>query len=135
LKFARVLAKKLKSVGIEIEKIWVQRLERPVRGKYEIVAAKYVFLTSNEVPLETLLSSIQEIISCPPLSKFGVCPDFEQLTSLKEFVDLLPVSDLYIYSAGNTHQYKSSQVKGRKDEFIFSTIALNINEEIYRNAR
>lgn len=135
LKFARVLAKKLKSVGVEVEKIWVERLDRPVREKYEIVSARYVFLTSESVLPELLMDSVKEIISCPPLSKFGVCPEFGQVTTLSQFVELLPSSGLYIYGAGNTHQYKSSQVKGRKDEFIFSTIELNINEEIYRNAR
>lgn len=137
LKYARVLAKKLKSLGIKIERIWVERLDRPVRGKYDIVSAKYVFLTEESVSKDGLQKAIQEVITCPPLSKFGVCADFEQVVSIKEFVSFLPASDLYIYTAGNTHQYKNTQVKGqlRKDEFIFSPIALNVNEEIYRNAR
>jgi len=137
LKYARLLAKKLKSVGIGVDKVWVEPLSRPVRGKYDIASAKYVFLTAETVSKEALLNSIKEIVSCPPLSKFGICADFDQLTELKAFVDILPSSEMYIYTAGNTHQYKSSHVKSqiRKDEFIFSPIALNINEEIYRNAR
>lgn len=137
LKYARVLAKKLKSVGIEVQKIWVEKLFRPTRGKYEVAAAKYTFLTAESVCSDFFLSSVQKITSCPPLSKFGICPEFQQLTDLKEFVDLLPITDLYIYTAGNTHQYKSTLKKNqiRHDEFIFSSIAININEEIYRNAR
>ncbi|EKQ6357312.1 site-specific DNA-methyltransferase [Pseudomonas aeruginosa] len=137
LKYARVLAKKLKSLGIKIEKIWAERLDRPARGKYDIVAAKYIFLTSESVSKDNLIHSIQEIISCPPLSKFGICPDFEQLVDIRDFVDLLPMSDVYTYTASNTHQFKKTQVKKqiRKDEFIFTPIALDINEEIYRNAR
>lgn len=137
LKYARVLAKKLKSLDIKIERVWVERLDRPVRGKYDIVSAKYVFLTEESVSEDGLQKAIQEVITCPPLSKFGVCADFEHVVSIKEFVSFLPASDLYIYTAGNTHQYKNTQVKGqlRKDEFIFSPIALNVNEEIYRNAR
>ncbi|HCL4227744.1 TPA: site-specific DNA-methyltransferase, partial [Pseudomonas aeruginosa] len=63
LKYARVLAKKLKSLGIKIEKIWAERLDRPARGKYDIVAAKYIFLTSESVSKDNLIHSIQEIIS------------------------------------------------------------------------
>lgn len=137
LKFARLLARKLKSVGVIVDKIWVEPLSRPVRGKYDIVSAKYIFLTDKTVSEDWFLSSVKEIISHPPLSKFGICADFEQLVDLKDFVDILPTSEMYTYTASNTHQYKKTDVKSqiRKDEFIFSSIALNINEEIYRSVR
>jgi hypothetical protein len=124
-------------VGIIVDKIWVEPLSRPVRGKYDIVSAKYIFLTDKAVSEDWFLSSVKEIISHPPLSKFGICADFEQLVDLKDFVDILPTSEMYTYTASNTHQYKKTDVKSqiRKDEFIFSSIALNINEEIYRSVR
>lgn len=137
LKFARVLAKKLRSLGVEIQKVWVEIVDKPVRGKNDIVSARYVFLTSKVISQEKFFQSIHDVISCPPLSKFGISADFEQLTELKSFVEVLPAGDLHVYTASNTHQFKSQNVNGQehKDGFIYSSIALNINEEIYRSAR
>ena len=138
LKYARVLAKKLKSVDVDVSKIWVERLEQPTSGKYEIAAARYVFLTEHSLFSESLLDVIQSIVSSPPLSKFGVAAKFEQQVNSNEFFSLIPAdSDFYIYTSSNTHQFKGSSVKDKytKDDFIFSSISVNINEEVYRSAK
>lgn len=137
LKYGRVLAKKLQSVDINVLRIWVEHSDRPLNGKFEIAAAKYVVLTENSVSAKALSLAIDEIIASPPLSKFGIAADFEQVTTLKKFISKLPDSQLFIYTSGNTHQYKISPTgnKSGGDEFIFSSISVNINEEIYRNAQ
>ncbi|HEY9105001.1 site-specific DNA-methyltransferase [Chitinimonas sp.] len=137
LKFARVLAKKLNSININISKIWVEPIDRPLSGRYEIAAARYVLLADKSISEDELSNAINKIIATPPLSKFGISTDFEFSKNAKEFIHNLPSSDLYIYTATNTHQHKNS-IQNReyfKDGFIFSSIAVNINEELYRTAK
>ncbi|GHD60291.1 DNA-methyltransferase [Jeongeupia chitinilytica] len=135
LKYPRVIAKKLKSMGIDVSRIFVERLDVPLGGRHEIAAAKYVFLTSNAVSSEHLLGAIKEVTSIPPLSKFGIAANVEHMTNEEVFFAKLPSSDLYIYTAANTHKHKESRLglKYGRSDFIFSSIAININEEMYRS--
>lgn len=137
LKYSRVLAKKLKSSGVVVEKIWAEHSEVIPSGKYEIASASYTLLVDNKYSNEEINNAIDEIIKIPPLSKYGISPQFTILNNSKEFINSLPNSELFSYSASNTHQYigNASQKSQFIDGFIFSSIAMNINEEIYRDSK
>lgn len=135
LKYARVLFKKLKSEGLSIQKIWVERTGKPFDGKYEVAAAEYVLLVDASAEGE-LAAAITQIITIPPLSKFGIAATFEVITDPDEFVRRLPSDQLFVYTANNTHQHQSeSLARPKSDRVIFSSVEVNINEEIYRSAR
>ena len=135
LKYGRVLSKKLKSYGINISKIWIERSSKKLSGKHEIASAKYVMLSDQ--PYSEIKEKIDEITSVPPLSKFGISADFSVQENIKEFIDNLPDSELFVYTATNTHQYAATFPKKNKaiNGFIFSSIAVSVNEEIYRSSK
>ena len=137
LKYGRVLAKKLKSSGVNISKIWIERSDKEPSGKYNIASAKYVLLSDASSSCSKTESVINQLISIPPLSKFGISADFLVLNDTKIFVDSLPDTELFVYAANNTHQYLATSAKKNKpfDGFIFSSIAVNVNEEIYRSSK
>lgn len=137
LKYIRVLAKKLKSSGIFVEKIWAEYSKSAPSGKYEIASAIYTLLLDNKQSSKEINNAIDEIIKHPPLSKFGISPQFILLNDEKEFIDSLPNSELFVYSASNTHQYIENSSKKSQfiNGFIFSSIAININEEIYKDSK
>lgn len=135
LKYGRVLSKKLKSYGINISKIWIERSSKKLSGKHEIASAKYVMLSDQ--PYSEIKEKIDEITSVPPLSKFGISADFSVQENIKEFIDNLPDSELFVYTATNTHQYAATFHQRNKaiNGFIFSSIAVSVNEEIYRSSK
>ncbi len=135
LKYGRVLSKKLKSSGINISKIWIERSNKKLSGKYDIASAKYVMLSDKLYP--KIREKIDELISTPPLSKFGISAEFATKTNNQEFTDSLPDSNLFVYTASNTHQYIAASSKEDRltKGFIFSSIAVSINEELYRSSK
>lgn len=135
LKYGRVLSKKLKSSGIVILKMWIERSNSELSGKYDIASAKYTVLSDKKYP--EIKEKIDEVTSIPPLSKFGISAEFEINTNVQEFIDNLPESGLFAYTASNTHQYitTSSKEDWLVKGFIFSSIAVSINEEIYRSSK
>ncbi|MCK9701880.1 site-specific DNA-methyltransferase [Pseudomonas syringae pv. syringae] len=135
LKYARVLFKKLKSDGVEIKKIWVERSNVPLEGKYEITSAKYVLLVAPGMT-EQLKTLVTNITRSPPLSKFGILADILAMDDVTVFSELLPSDRIFLYTQNNTHQHKNNATANRSDDgVILSSIELNINEELYRNAR
>tara|TARA_A100000171_G_scaffold49237_1_gene57887 strand:+ start:1691 stop:2953 length:1263 start_codon:yes stop_codon:yes gene_type:complete len=136
LKYGRVLSKKLKSSGINVSKIGIERSNRKLFGKYEIASAKYLLLSDK--PYSEIKEKIDEVISVPPLSKFGISAEFSVQNNIKDFVNNLPNSELFVYTTTNTHQYvaiAASQRDKLVNGFIFSSIAVSINEEIYRSSK
>lgn len=135
LKFARVLFKKLRSEGLDVQKVGVERKQKALDGKYEVASAEYVLLVDPSSVGE-IDAAINQITHSPPLSKFGIAADFEVVTDSGEFVKRLPSDRLFHYTANNTHQYQSeSSARTKSDRVIFSSIEVNINEEIYRSAK
>lgn len=137
LKYGRSLVKKLKSFKINIKNIWVEKLNIPVKGKFEVASAKYVLFSEEKIVFDDLIRKIHEITSYPPLSKFGINSIFELKTAERDFIKIIPEADLFIYTLTNTHKYKYKLTKNalKKDHFIISDIAVNINEEIYKDTQ
>lgn len=137
LKYGRVLAKKLKAGAIVASKVWVEHSKIPPIGKYDISSAIYTLLIESEISDETIYKAIKEATKIPPLSKFGIFPQFAIIKDATEFANSLPNTQLFSYSASNTHQYISatSSKNQNSKELIVSSIELSINEEIYRDTK
>lgn len=135
LKYGRVLAKKMKSSGINVKKIFIKHSEEPLNKKHDIASGHYLLLIEPNTSITDteIITVINEIISVPPLSKFGISSQFLLSRNLDEFAKLLPNNELFIYSHNNTHQFVAKP--SASNSFIYSTIAVNINEEIYRNTK
>lgn len=135
LKFGRVLAKKMKSSGINVKKMFIEYSQEPTHKKHEIASGNYTLLIdpNSSNSNEDFYSIVKEIINVPPLSKFGISSKFTFLTKIDEFVNSLPENELFIYSNSNTHQFVLKP--SASNSFIYSSIAVNINEEIYRNSK
>ena len=135
LKYGRVLAKKMKSSGVNVKKIFIKHSEEPLNKKHDIASGHYLLLIEPNTSITDteIITVINEIISVPPLSKFGISSQFLLSRNLDEFAKLLPNNELFIYSQNNTHQFVAKP--SASNSFIYSTIAVNINEEIYRNTK
>lgn len=135
LKYGRVLSKKMKILGIEVDKIWIEYSHKTNLRKHDVAAAKYVLLCKQLNLCNDILLTINEVVKQPPLSKFGILADFVVLDDINDFLRVLPESRLFVYTDYNTHQYTGSFFK--KDlslnGFIFSSIEVNI-EEAYNDA-
>jgi DNA modification methylase len=135
LKYARVLFKKLKSDGVDIQKIWVEPSNEVLDGKYTIAAARYVLLVAPGMD-EQIQASLAKITQSPPLSKFGIMANITSINDTKKFSDYLPSNRIFSYTQNNTHQHRSTAAAANSaDGVILSSIEMDINEEIYRNAR
>lgn len=135
LKYARVLFKKLKSDGVDVKKIWVEPSDEALYGKHSIAAAKYLLLVAPGTD-EKIQVSLEKITQSPPLSKFGITANIASIDDAKKFSECLPSSRIFFYTQNNTHQHKAPAITASNtDGVIISSIEMNINEEIYRNAR
>jgi DNA modification methylase len=137
LKYGRSLAKKINSAGAKVLKLWIERSNETPSGKHDIASAKYTILMEKTSDKNETKRRIAEITNTPPLSKFGISAKFDILNDADDFIEKLPDSELFIYTANNTHQYINTSAKkiNLADSYIFSSIAVNINEEIYRSSK
>jgi DNA modification methylase len=135
LKYGRVLAKKMKLTGFHVEKVWAERTTIQPIGKYEIASASYSLLINSGNCAQDALQAIEKIIKEPPLSKFGIAPQFGVSNSLGFFESQLPATELFSYSASNTHKYIQDTPHALKSQksLVISSIAVNINETDYRD--
>lgn len=134
LKFGRVLTKKLSSSGIDVSKILIEKGDSKLKENHHIVSAVYKILVDKTIFSHNLEEIIDKQISIPPLSKFGITANFEIFEQLDDFVKNAPCSQLFVYAKNNTHQYVSEISKKdiKKKGCILSTIAVNVNEDIYK---
>ncbi len=131
LKFARILRKKISADLREgIKLIYVEISEDKATIKHKIIKAKYYLLLRKETEeymMENLNNQIKEIISSPPLSKFGIEAEIECSMTMPDF----PKNKiLYAYTGNVTHKYKEVYKMNEKiGKFgIISLIKLEIDE-------
>ncbi len=132
LKFARVLRKQLHADGYRVVKsILVERLNERPEENHKLVAARYSLLISKGISKKGLLNKIEQLVSKPPLSKYGIEADFVMTNELNTFLKRISNNVLYSYTAIATHSY--SKVIKREDIVkappIISPIKVQLNEK------
>lgn len=117
-------------------KLLVERLDKSPTDKFKVVVAKYTFVTSNCNNTNLILEAIQSLVCRPPLSKYGIQPEFIIAHSNRTINSALSLhKQLYGYTPTNTHKFKldiatSAGTVGAPP--ILSPICVNLNEEDFR---
>lgn len=127
LKFAKIIYRKLKTSDSPAKLIKV-KITGPSQEQHKLIKATYTILdiTDKKIALE----EIERAIKSPPLSKFGIEPAFEFLSS--DDVSLKK-KNLYGYTETNTHfsigKIESLSLAGRAK--IISDIHVSLKESDY----
>jgi DNA modification methylase len=137
LKFAKVIYSKLpeKQKG-KIIKIFVARNKEKITKKNARCVVDYTFYLTSNKETEKLHAQINQLISKPPLSKFGIESKFNFEYNLNAFLSPLNGSSVYTYTEKVSHKYKNSirsseLAKTDKSEILLSKIKVNLNEKDY----
>ena len=120
LKYGRVVLRKIEDQTHANVKMIVSRgevIEQRLQVDYTIIVQDMFWDVCDHI--------IQQIISVPPLSKYGINPMFK-FENRMEGKD-----DMYSYSATNTSNYLPEKDEAKAK--IFSKIAVNIDEKAYDN--
>ena len=135
LKFAKVLQKNIKSdfKGM-IKTIYVEIADEEPDVKHKIIKVKYgiffetIIKSESKLIEKSLNENIKEIISHPPLSKYGIEAKFRYYYTKHSLSKEHP---LYVYTNKTTHKYKEiyKPSNNNKSFEIISPIKLEINEE------
>jgi DNA modification methylase len=87
LKYARTLYKQLTKLGYEnITRIYVELTSKKPQNSFGLVVAKYCILIKSSKKKEQFSSVLREIVSKPPLSKFGVESNIHITSNYDEFI-------------------------------------------------
>ncbi len=122
LKYGRILVNSLeKRLGNDSLKIYVDRPQVNERVGIEV---KYTLFSS--IDDEVLKEQIKELISTPPLSKYGITPIF----SFKSEIDL-NCKNVFLYSKTNSHSYMRNAEITNINTKVISPIEVDIYEKDY----
>lgn len=136
LKFAKVLFKNLeKKIENPVITIYVEKSSRKSEIKNKIRTVSYHILVNDKYNNDTS-DLLNELASTPPLSKFGIEPQFTIYRENVQFIEKLKEKKLYIYTDKSTHVYKrkfsiDQLLSLRSNEIIISDIKLMIDEKRY----
>lgn len=135
LKFARVLYQKIIQSGISNGiKILVKREKSQPKRKNAILVVNYTIFARNFDDAKYLLKLINSIASKPPLSKYGIEPNFLISCELNDFISLLENKRLYMYNVKSFYKYKDIfRIKDLSSvcvtDAIISDIKLDLDEK------
>lgn len=139
LKYARLFYKELKKKDIKsIQRIRVDISdEEPIKNN-AVLKVEYKILVSNEVTQDerkSMISFFDEIIIEKPLSKFGIEPSFQIVSTIEQLTDMND-PQLYVYTDRVSHKFaRSITIQDlhslKKSELIVSPIMVNLNEKDY----
>lgn len=134
LKYARTLRKRLpKTLAPTLRAILVKKLRGRPSAKHQLVRASYILFAPDERAHKRLLSRARSLSAKPPLSKFGVEPLFDVVSSGKTLSRLIRSGEMYSYSALNTNRHRgrvNSELL-KKGFHIVSPIAVSLSEADY----
>lgn len=134
LKYPRILAGELRKKGITVQKIYANLSSSSPQKKNRLLKADYTLLLSNKDNLEEISKLIYEVISKPPLSKYGLEAGFSYITKLDNFT--INDESIYTYTNKITHRFMRivhDLSELRENEFILSPIKININEKDFED--
>jgi len=127
LKYARVLYRRINSEHLRF--IAAFPIDQETE-KEEKIQARFVLVCSKE-GLDIIHEQVNKMISCPPLSKYGIIP-------MLEIVDKVSLADyqLYTYTKTNSYHFQRKINKGsilslQKAEVVVSPIYVDFNEQDY----
>lgn len=89
-----------------------------------IINVKYCLLGVDLT--DDILKFISQIVSVPPLSKFGINPSFES-----SYIESEGRIQYYYYSRTNTHSYLKGKHMSSKEVAVISPICVNFKESDY----
>lgn len=135
LKFGRLIVKALERLEIAPEKIRVFAFEDPElpSEKQKICRAKYVVVGSKARIGGKTLRELNDLISRPPFSKFGVQATVERRDSKFEIGEFSSSPVIYGYSKTNSHAYQREYKSDATEELVhplLSPIGITVEEPI-----
>lgn len=89
------------------------------------ISVKYGFIGASLS--EDVISFISKTVTSPPLSKYGISPEFDFIFQL----DKNRVTDCFFYSRTNTHSYLNGKHQDSKEVAVISPICVNLKESDY----
>jgi DNA modification methylase len=138
LKFGRILYRKMPDkIKRDVIKIYVRKTAQKSVKKNIRCIIEYRLYVSSKANSDELKQTLSEIISKPPLSKFGIDPIFLFEKNINQFlIHLNGGSTIYTYTEKSTHQYSNSikefeLAKTSKAEIILSKIKVDLSEKDY----
>lgn len=137
LKFAKILAGKIKSKGIaRFSKIYVNKTSTKATKKNALVCIDYVLLVPNARAVVRLKNFLDKLCSVPPLSKYGIQYNFVYVSTERQFLKHIPGKRVYVYSEKATQKFeqhldKRVAVSASNGHLIVSGIRVDVNEKDY----
>lgn len=126
LKYGRVLINNLEKLTLRNDlKIFVSIIGKS-KQKNKSINVEYLIIGNFDEEESVLLSQIENIISKPPLSKFGIEPKFE-FTGTRMF----DPKKFFGYSKTNTYSYKKDAELNSNRIKIISDIKVDLSEKDY----
>lgn len=135
LKFGRILYNNLKKEFIsDILSIFIfhhKNLQENVPNKR--INVNYLFLVKSKSKIKEISSKAQELVSKPPLSKYGIIPNI-RYNILREFIIALEEiqADFFTYKVTSSHKFigtfKISDFSKGSLPSIISEIKVSVNE-------
>lgn len=135
LKFVRVMFQHLAEEKKQLlQAIFVPSSRRKSKEKHKLLKTDYHLLVGPEI--KGLAEILKKICDNPPLSKYGIEPNFIFHSNLKSFTKQLKKGSLYVYTLRNTHSFEkefvlSDLTKLKGNPIFISEIKLEIDENRY----
>lgn len=138
LKFAKLLTKKveLELGSTLVERVYVDIVNRKPSSKHALIKVNYKLLLGSGVDRKNVLQVINQLCERPPLSKFGIEPDFSLHNELALFEGDIRHKFVWVYTLTCTHKFVDHvRVEAVKElpatERIISGVKVNIDETDY----
>ncbi len=132
LKYGRVLRTQLVKKGFKkLFNLYAEKKPNMTLAKHKHASAIYILLVANQPEIKSIKECIDSIIMQPPLSKYGIEPEFEILSNKEEFLSRLRGRKLFRYKSPVTHKYfeRLNIKEFKRDGSIISPIKVDLNEK------
>jgi hypothetical protein len=138
LKFAKVLRNNIsEDLRDTIDMIYVEISDKKPNEKHKIITVNYDIIINNNLSHQdaeittSLKEEIMNLISGPPLSKYGIEACFRYNYDRTNFWNFCNDKDMFLYSDKVTHKYINKfNPKHKISKFIIiSPIKVDLNEE------
>lgn len=137
LKYGRIMYKNLKALKLDgIERVYIQKSKTTPKKENALICVDYYILLDTSKQKKQIEETLKDIIKKPPLSKFGVEPNFFITENINDFLLKIKQKTTYSYSEKATHKYltkikKTEILNSPKASTIFSNMGINLNESDY----
>lgn len=135
LKYSKLLLKKIEDNGIkEPIKVLVSSSTRKPKKKNSLISVDYKLLIPKAGLESKIQKTLNDCITKPPFSKFGIEPNFSFTLDLNEIEKLTQKGKYYLYTTQSTHKFKKvfelkDLNKSSKSDCIISKIKVELDEK------